>query len=243
MKMKKQLFCILSVVATVIPSCNTLETVRGNKNTVDKEIDVSDYTKIDISVPGELVYLQTPDKAPYLQITVDENILPLLEIETAGERLKIRCRKNTNIRPSRLIVHTGSSHLSKVGVTGSGKIHLKDEVKSGDMTIGITGPGTVISDALSCEKMRLTVTGSGKIKLKGTGGEASCTVTGSGDIDVSACPVRSADCRVTGSGDVLVCAEDKLTATVAGSGNIGYRGNPPEINVRVTGSGNIRQVK
>jgi hypothetical protein len=259
MRTKKKLFFILSIMTLVTQSCINIyvseqgastsgsgvfkKTVKGNKIIVNKEINISDYAEIYFSIPGKMVYRQTPDKTPYLQITTDENILPLLEIETTTNHLKIRCKNNTNINPSQLIIYTNSSYLSKVEAAGSGTVHLKEEIKSANMNIRISGSGKVVSDDLSCEKIQVAVTGSGKVELRGSGGgEASYTVTGSGNIDISNYPARNVNCRVTGSGNVFVYAEDKLTAEVTGSGNIKYKGNPAT-NVRVTGSGNIKQIK
>jgi hypothetical protein len=261
MKKRKNLFCSLLVAATVGQSCIVIEipangdftseyentfkskTVKGDRNVVNKEITVSDYAEIICSVPGEIVYLQEPDKTPYLQITTDENILPFLEIETTKNCVQIKCRKNANIRPSQLTIHTHSSHLNKVEVSGSGTVHLKKDVQSGDMGIRISGSGRVVSDNLSCENTHLSVTGSGRIELKGAGDKATYAVTGSGNIDAFAYRVRDVNCRVTGSGNVLAYAEDKLTAEITGSGIVKYMGNPPTTNTRVTGSGNIKQIK
>jgi hypothetical protein len=243
--MRKKLFCLLSMAVVIAAqSCFVLETVRGNKSIVSQEIDVSDYTEIYCSIPpGEIVYLQAPDETPYFQITTDENILPLLEIEATGNRLNIKCKNNTNILPSKLTIHTHSSHLNKVELTGSGKVYLKGKIESDDMHIRITGLGKVISDDLSCEKAHLTITGSGDIELNGSGDEVSCHITGLGNIDISAYPVRTADCLVTGSGDVLTCVTDKLTAKITGLGNIKYKGEPAEKNIQITGLGKVKQIK
>jgi hypothetical protein len=217
--------------------------IRGNGQIIREEVAVSDYSEIHLSVPGEILYRQAPDNEPYLEIVADENILPLLEIESVKNCLKIKCRDNKNIHPSQLTVYTNSSYLSRIEVAGSGKVHLKEKVESSDMGIRISGSGKVVSDDLSCEKIRLAITGSGNIKLQGTGGNASCTITGSGNIDVSGYPVRNANCRITGSGKALACAEEKLTAEITGSGHVEYRGNPQIINTRITGSGNIIKLK
>jgi DUF4097 and DUF4098 domain-containing protein YvlB len=203
---------------------------------VDSE---SIYSEIHLSIPGELVYQQKPDNKPYLQIATDDNILPLLEFEISKNRLRIKCKDNANIRPSQLIVYTHSSYLNRIELAGSGKVHLKEKVKSKDMVIRISGSGKVVSDDLSCEKVQLSVTGSGNIKLKGVGDDAACTITGSGNIDVSGYTARNVNCMITGSGNAVVFAEEKLAATVTGSGNVKYKGNPPTINTHLTGSGNI----
>ncbi|MDR1022184.1 MAG: DUF2807 domain-containing protein [Prevotellaceae bacterium] len=240
----KKLFCILSMAAVAAQSCSTLENIKGSKNIVSREVDISDYAEIYFSVPCEVVYLQTPDKAPYLQIATDENILPLLEIEVTGNRLSVKCSKqNTNLKPSQLTIHTSSSRLSRVEVAGWGKVHLKEKVKPSDMSISLAGWGEVASDDLSCEKIRLVISGSGKVELKGTGNEVSCKIDGSGNIDLSAYPAQNVDCRISGSGNVLAYAKDKLTAQIAGSGKIRYKGNPPVTDIQVAGSGTVKSIK
>jgi hypothetical protein len=258
MNTTKKLFCILSMAAFIFQSClviyvsedknsasksENLKTkmVKGDKNIVEKKFTLSDYSEIYSSIPGEIVYRQMPAETPYLQITADENILPLIEIAADKNYLKIKSKQN--IRPSQLTVYTNSSHLNKVEVTGSGKVYLKESVQSDDMNILVTGSGEVISDDLSCKKIRLAVTGSGNIELTGSGDEASCSITGSGDVDLSGYPVRDVNCKVSGSGDVTVYAKEKLTVEVAGSGSIKYKGNPSEINRRINGSGSIKQIK
>lgn len=219
------------------------KTVKGSQNLVDTKIAVLDYSKIRFSVPGKVIYRQTPDKTPYLQITTDENIFPLLEIETVDNYLKIKCKNHTNIRPSQLTVHTNSPYLNKIEVAGSGEIYLKEKVKIHDLDIRISGSGKVVSDDLSCEKTRLTVTGSGSVRLNGTGGDVSCEITGSGNIDASGYTAGNADCRVNGSGNMVVSSEEKLTASITGSGSIRYKGNPQTVNRQITGSGSIKQIK
>jgi hypothetical protein len=111
MKTAKFTLCILLMAATIAPSCVAFsETVKGNKNIVSKTFDISDYTEICFTLPGEMVYRKTADKAPSLQITTDENILPLLEVEVEKGYLKIKRKEHTaNIKPSQLIVYSTSS--------------------------------------------------------------------------------------------------------------------------------------
>ena len=45
--------------------------------------------------------------------------------------------------------------------------------------------------------------------------------------------------KVYGSGDATVRASEQLDASVTGSGDVHYSGNPPKVRKNVTGSGGI----
>ena len=92
----------------------------------------------------------------------------------------------------------------------------------------------------------LRVSGSGNIIGKGgfsNDGETELSVTGSGNINLSAGSFRSTNARLSGSGN-LVLSGDKTTAleaTISGSGNIDASNFKTETaNAQISGSGNIR---
>jgi hypothetical protein len=50
------------------------------------------------------------------------------------------------------------------------------------------------------------------------------------------------DVSIAGSGNAAVSAEDSLRASVSGSGDIRYNGNPPHVESSVAGSGSVKQL-
>ena len=53
--------------------------------------------------------------------------------------------------------------------------------------------------------------------------------------------VFNADVSNSGSGSLMVSVKDKLEAELSGSGDIRYKGDPQEINLKSDGSGNIQK--
>ena len=71
-----------------------------------------------------------------------------------------------------------------------------------------------------------SVAGSGTVTIAGSVDNAEYSVAGSGDLNVSNLRARSVSAQVSGSGDIRCHATEYLKARTAGSGGIGYKGNP-----------------
>jgi hypothetical protein len=50
---------------------------------------------------------------------------------------------------------------------------------------------------------------------------------------------QKARCRVSGSGNIALNVSKELDASISGSGDIRYSGNPPSVRTKVSGSGDI----
>ena len=245
MKQLKYLVGCLFVVAFALQSCSfnpSITTIAGNEIIIQEEIVISDYSAIDLTIPGKVVYEQIQDRSPYLQIKVDENIFPLLDIAVEKNRLKIEMKNHEIISPSLLTITTNSRDLNRINMAGSGTIHLTGDVKTEKMNIVIAGSGDILSDNLYCEYIDLEIVGSGNATLNGTGKDAGFSVTGSGDIHAYNYPVSKVGCQVIGSGGINTSVTERLNASIVGSGDVKYKGNP-QTDSKITGSGNIEQVR
>ncbi|MDR0712892.1 MAG: DUF2807 domain-containing protein [Bacteroidales bacterium] len=234
-------FLILSALVPAVSCCWIPSVVDGNKIIVDNEMDISDYQEIRLSVAGKLTYRQEAGKSPYLKISADENILPLLEVGVKGNRLSIGTKDRISVRLSQMTVETNSTNLVGIDVAGSGKVHLAGEVKTGNMDMNIAGSGSITTDGLHCETTRLDIAGSGKIQLNGSCRKVSGTISGSGDIEAFDYYVENWNCHIAGSGNMNIRASEELKINIAGSGKIRYMGNP-KISSNIAGSGSIKQL-
>jgi hypothetical protein len=217
----------------------TSKEVNGNYQIVNEKLAVSDYDEIVLDLPANVVYRQISQDEPFLQVSVDENILPSLKIAVEGRKLVITQNNDSNLRPTQFTIYTNSKNLQKVNVTGSGDVLLKQQVNAQNMEIRITGSGSVQTDSLYCETIDVSITGSGDVELKGAANRARFDITGSGNIKALDYLVQQADCEITGSGKISTYVYKSIDASISGSGNIRYKGNPETVNKQVNGSGEI----
>ncbi len=217
--------------------------IKGNGNIITNEITISDYEKIELRVGMDIVYEQQPEKPPYLQLNIDENILPLVDIRVENERLIVKTSDNQNISPTLFKVYTNSKNLASIDLTGSGEIRLKGKINIPSLAITLSGSGDIFSDSLYCGKFSLNGSGSGDLYLKGECTDCSLNMSGSCDIKAFDFLVQKLSCKISGSADVEVTVQDALNVVISGSGDLKYKGNPKTVNNNISGSGNIKRVE
>jgi hypothetical protein len=239
-----KLFIFLFIMFPLFISCDhSVKTpIQGNHQLVNLCINIEDYDNIALNIPADVFYQQFSDSAPYLQIHTDENIFEALDVKVLDNRLIIEVKKDSVIKPSKLTIYTCSRNLREITITGSGNLFLKGEANAKDFNADIRGSGSLLADSLLCEKTGIRISGSGKAYLKGAGNQALFAVSGSGNIYAYDYLTQTLDCQISGSGSVQAVVIQKLEATLTGSGNLFYKGNPQSINKKIHGSGKIRIV-
>ena len=237
-----QLFAFVAMAVPFFTSCSK-NAVYGNYQIVSKEISITDYDEIHAGLEANVVYQQFSDSAPYLQVNIDDNLLSSLDIRVEGDRLIIDTKPDSVIRPTQLTVYTNSRNLKKVHISGSGDFYLRGEVNAKNFDLKISGSGNVRMDSLLCRNLKVNISGSGNARLTGAAKEATCRVSGSGNIEAFGFFVQTMECKISGSGNIEAYPGKKLDASVSGSGSVMYKGLPESVNSSVSGSGKIRQAE
>lgn len=223
------------LIAYTLQSCS-FNTIRGNGTIIEKEISINDYCKIEFSGGASLIYEQKTNEAPYFKVEIDENLYPLLIIESNNGKLSIRNKENIN--PTKYIIYTNSTTLEKLGVSGSIKAHLKNKLVTNEMNVQASGSVNVQADDLECNMFKSTISGSGDITLAGKANQLHCTVSGSGKLKALPMIADSVYCKVSGSGNFVVHAAEYLNVSISGSGKVIYQGDP-RIDQSISGSGKV----
>lgn len=242
--------------------------IDGNGHIVTREFPISDYDGISFVGWGDFEYEQS-NKAPFLSITIDENLLEYLDVKVEGKTLKIEPKKSTsmlsrnsyNLNPTSFKIRSNSRKLQELNVVGSGDFTMNKPIAieqleinkagsgnilfNGKMTgrkleCKVAGSGTIVVADLHLESLKCSLAGSGEARVKGKVDRAEYSVAGSGKLDAYDCIARKADCSTAGSGRIHAYAEEYLEASIAGSGQVYYKGNP-EVSKSIMGSGSVRK--
>lgn len=265
MNARKYLFIICIFLISICGFAKN-RTVEGNGKVITKEISITDYNSINLAGVTEFQYEQS-DAAPYFKITIDENILPCLEIEVIGKTLQVGTKKEDsftsyNIRPTVFKIKSNSKSLKELNAAGSGNFIVVSPLKIDKLEINqagsgsvifnkqvegnkgefnLAGSGSVIINNIKVESLSCSLAGSGEFQIKGTADRASYSVASSGEIKAFGCKVSKADCSIAGSGSIDVNTADRLDASVMGSGEIRYQGTPA-LSKSIMGSGEVKSV-
>jgi hypothetical protein len=205
-------FLCLALVTSL--GCN-LNAVHGSGIAKTESRAVASFSKIELSGSPDVEVTVGP--ATSLTVTSDDNILPLIETTVSGDTLSI---------------HSKQSYISLHGV------NLKITVP--EFTgLSVSGSGDIRVQGLTGGDLDASITGSGDVTLKGTTDRLRAKIVGSGDLRAGDLAAKDVRVTITGSGNATVRAAEQLDASVTGSGDVHYYGNPPQVRKNITGSGDI----
>ncbi len=108
--------------------------------------------------------------------------------------------------------------------------------------MNVSGSGN-IKGQVDAPAIDVSIGGSGDIGLSGRTKDFTCSVGGSGDVNCGSLESENVTAKVGGSGNAHVFASVHLSATVSGSGDVYYRGNPSAPEIHASGSGTVEQEK
>jgi hypothetical protein len=204
MKQLTPLFIFCFIAFPFLHSCisNSSQKIEGNYEIINEKITIADYEEIVLNLPAEVFYQQISQDETFLQVSVDKNILPYLDIVVKDKKLYINQKQDTILQPTQFAIYTNSKNLSKINLAGSGKILMEREVNTKNMEIAINGSGSVKTDSLYCENLKLTINGSGSADMQGAANQANFIINGSGNINAFDYLVVDLNCIINGSGNI-----------------------------------------
>lgn len=209
-------------------------------------------TFITFLVAGNL-FAQENNLADFNEISVLDNIDVVLtqsstqsyRIEPADVKLDIAVKDNKLVirradNKKDVKVYVNFIKVNNIGVLGSADVSTSNEIQAENLILNLTGSGD-LNVKVKATNVNAAVAGSGDIYLNGTTTNLTGSVAGSGDLRAAKLIAENVKVEVAGSGDATVNATKTLDASVAGSGDIRYVGNPQTRNVNIVGSGSITE--
>lgn len=209
--------------------------IRAEGESVSESRISASFDGVDLGMHGE-VHI-TRGQTSSVVVSAPENILPYIRTRVVGGNLTIdtdRCVRN---RINEVKVYVTMPALQTIRVAGSGKIDTQDTWDISNLSIDISGSGSV-SGRFDGDQINTRISGSGNVSLAGTTLLHNVIISGSGQISGYDLVCENADIRISGSGHAYVFVNNDINGKITGSGNIYYKGSP-NIRVNVSGSGKL----
>jgi len=190
---------------------------KGSGRMVTEQRDIGSFDRIESNIGADITVSIGATQS--VSLTYDDNLIGYVTTKVRGKKLVIESSRSFSSSTDcqiKIVV----PQLEEVSVGGSGKIEV----------VG-----------LDVDRFSIGIDGSADVVASGEVGELAIEVNGSGNVDTRDLVAGEATVEINGSGDVNVMARDYLTATVNGSGDIVYTGNPSQVVKNVEGSGRIRR--
>ncbi len=168
------------------------------------ELDVGGAFELDVSV-GE---------RQSVELTSDENLLPLIETKVSGGKLTLGSQRP--IDPTRLFFKAVVKDLSALDCSGA-----------------VRGTVTALKNA----RLGVHLSGAGSLTLQGKTGALSLGISGAGKVTARELEAEEVKVSVSGAAGVEVFASRALDVTLSGAGKVAYWGDPKEVKRQISGAG------
>lgn len=192
------------------------DSVEGSGIIKTESRKVSAFTSIDIS--GSYIVEISSQEAPTLEISADDNILPVIITEVRGETLFIYNDKNLYTK-TKLKVKASSMKIEKISASGANILKIYN---------------------LNNETLNIAQSGSSKTEISGQTKELYITLSGASNVNAKKLYSQKVKVDISGAANADVYATEELNARVFGAGKVNYYGNPKNVNRTIAGVGLIK---
>jgi hypothetical protein len=212
--MNKITIFIVAVFAVCLTGCGRLG-IRGDGRIATDQRTIAEFTEIETDGAFEIEW---HSGTPALSIITDENLLPYIENQVSGNKLRLHTRERIWPRHGIKVV-VSSPTLNGAKLTGAVRLNAKQ----------ISGP-----------KFYFESSGAGRITLDGNVDQLLADMTGATDLNARSLQTKTAEISATGASKAEIAVSETLRVSITGAGKITYSGNPKTIEKHITGAGSIR---
>ena len=212
--------------------------IEGSGNVKSESRNVSAFNALELKNAAN-VYITQGEKTE-VRVEAEDNILPLILTSVKNNTLIIDCEENIRTHEA-VNVYITVKELCDAELSGSGSIITKSELRCDKMNLRLSGSGTVKFD-VSASHLKTTLSGSGNMELNGSSDESSMRISGSGNIDARKMKTVMSTVHISGSGSARVDVNRELNVNITGSGNVRYVSEPAKVITNITGSGEVQKI-
>lgn len=216
-----KILTLLSIgLVTGLVGCNLIivnPNFKGSGIVKTEKRSIASFDSIDANYVGSIQVRSQGQES--LEISGDDNIIPLITTEVKNGTLYIRPTKGYNPQ-QKLQIIISTPDLKKFVFDGVGKANLSN-VKN--------------------DRLEIVVNGVGDFSASGETKEADITLSGVGSLDAKNLHTVNAKVNSTGVGNVDIYVTGKLDAKTSGVGKINYYGSPKIVNRQTEGIGKINK--
>jgi hypothetical protein len=158
-----------------------------------------------------------PGPEAKVEISGDDNLVPLVTTEVKGNRLEIGCKKSLRSKVPMVI------RVSLPTLVGA----------------SVSGASTAVVHDAKADNLKLVVEGASKLRAEGAVGQLTLEASGASDADLDQLAAERAKATLSGASEAEIAVSKALDAHLGGASTLKYRGDPPELKQEVNGASSL----
>lgn len=152
------------------------------------------------------------------------------------------------IQGDKLVLNSGGANavylqlneLQEITINGSGNLFSSDTLRTDKLEINATGAGSISVVAVT-DEIEIKIAGSSDVTLIGRTNKLEASISGAGDLKAYDLNAEEVDIALSGAGDAKVYATQKINGKVSGAGTLYHQGDPKELEVEISGLGEVKK--
>jgi len=249
----------LALVATVLVTITGCigPRVTGSGNLETREMDYSDFTRLDVSSLFQVTVTRADSFS--VSLTLDDNLYDYLIIRKSGSTLQLGLRWGTYLHATlkanitmpelRGLDLSGASRGDVSGfssldslvidVSGASTLYI-DDVTAGKTNFDISGASRV-SGSMETADADFNVSGASTVELDGSADDITVDASGASSARLADFVVTDASVELSGASNATVNASGELDIDLSGASTLHYLGSPTLRRVSVSGASTVQQ--
>lgn len=225
-------------LAMLLPLAGCGPIVVGSGNPMTETRPLGKITEVKFGDVGDLTI--TFGSTNSIEITGDDNIVPMVTTDESGSTLNLGVRGNVSTKTP-LKYKLQLAKLQAITLSGAGNAAVIDWVAR-DVDCHISGAGNLTLNDCNIHKINGRVSGAGTLAISGLADELTFKLSGAGNLKAENLQTDIATVDISGAGSAKVWADQELNAKVSGAGSIHYKGNP-NVKSKVSGAGSVKALR
>lgn len=194
------------------------ETLVGSGVSITETRETEPFTGF--SVGGAIKVEATIGETQAVEVSGDDNIVPLVTTEVSGGVLKIQTEHNGRLKTEQpLLVKIVATELDNVEISGACEVDV---------------------DGLSGSGFDAEVSGASTLTLSGSCERLSADVSGASTLHGEALQANEATVNASGASSVRVKASESIRGEASGASSVKYSGDPQNVKLESSGASSVR---
>jgi hypothetical protein len=223
----------MATLVVVGAACNT---VGGSGNVVSRQIDVTTFSRLQVS--GTFTATVSVGDAEAVTVRIDDNLVDRLDVHVTGATLHIGLRSGTSVTNATLEADVTVRSLSAVDVSGASDVTLTDPLASDAFSIAVSGASR-LTGAVEVEEGSMHVSGASDVELSGSATSATVTLSGASSFSAEHLTIDRLEIDLSGASDADVAVTGTLSAGASGASSLRYTGSPTIARSETSGASSI----
>ncbi|HNX06579.1 MAG TPA: head GIN domain-containing protein [Bacteroidales bacterium] len=219
-----------------ITSCMDNLPVKGNGAIIKKEIQLTEFDKIELDGIFKVI-LKQGDQAK-LEVETDENLLDCLRADVSNSTLKIKLKKPVHSTHG-INIYVTFNKISNIAVAGHTYAISSDKLNFDRLDVAVSGTSKMIAE-INAVSLNMEASGNSSVIFSGNVFSADITASGTANFDAANMNIDDLDLSASGNAAAIVNVITTFDVSASGNAKVLYKGTP-EMEESVSGSASVNK--